>query len=86
MDDETLAMLSAMHRDPEFDPWGIWVPSSPGSPWRAVRPAGSRPPGPSMPLLWVESETAVGLRQAMARANITLGPHARWRNTADDDG
>ncbi len=41
--------------------------------WVAVRPAGSRPPGPEVPMLWVAAETAaeLGARMRVADAGMT---------------
>jgi hypothetical protein len=52
-----------MHDHPA---WAVWLPAH-GSGWTATRPAGSRPPGPNLPMLWVHADTAeqlVGLIQA----------------------
>jgi hypothetical protein len=40
--------------------WAIWLPAGSGG-WTAVRPAGSRPPGPDVPLLWAHGSTAATL-------------------------
>jgi hypothetical protein len=40
--------------------WAIWLPADGGA-WTAVRPAGSRPPGPDVPLLWAHGSTAAAL-------------------------
>jgi hypothetical protein len=68
-DAETLALLTALYRD--HPRWAIWLPL-PGGQWTAVRPAGSRPPSPQMPMLWVHADTSVDLADQMRRADETL--------------
>lgn len=46
----TLAEVVALYRD--HPRWAVWLPA-PGGGWAAVRPAGSHPPGPEVPMLWV---------------------------------
>ena len=43
-----------MHDHPA---WAVWLPAH-GTGWTAIRPAGARPPGPGLPMLWVHAETA----------------------------
>ena len=44
--------------------WAVWLPAG-GTVWTAVRPAGSRLPGPEVPLLWVNAGTAGDLGRLM---------------------
>ena len=53
--------------------WAVWLPVS-GRGWVAARPAGSRPPGPEMPMLWVIAESAADLSARMRRADAALLP------------
>lgn len=53
--------------------WAVWLPGSGGG-WAAVRPAGSRPPGPEVPMLWVRAESAGELAASMSAADTTLSP------------
>ena len=66
---ETLAVLVALYRD--HPRWAIWLPL-PGGQWTAVRPAGSRPPSMTMPMVWVRADTSVDLADRMRRADETL--------------
>lgn len=45
-----------------------------GRGWTAVRPAGSRPPGPEAPLLWVQATTTAQLDVRMHSADAGLSP------------
>jgi hypothetical protein len=71
-DTEALAVIAALHR--EHARWAVWRPQSASGRWTAVRPAGSRPPGPEVPLLWVSATTAAGLGERMREADATLKP------------
>ena len=51
--------------------WAVWVPAAAGE-WAGPRPAGSRPPGPEVPMLWVRAGTAAELGGQMARADAGL--------------
>jgi hypothetical protein len=44
--------------------WAIWLPAD-GRIWTAIRPAGSRPPTPDLPRLWVHAVTAGELGRLM---------------------
>jgi hypothetical protein len=55
----------------EHPRWAIWLPGA-GGEWVAVRPAGSRPPGQEMPMVWVRAGTAGGLAAQMVRADAAL--------------
>jgi hypothetical protein len=67
----TLAEVAVLHRD--HPRWAVWVPAV-GGEWAAVRPAGSRPPGPEVPMLWVRADTAAELGSRMSRADESLSP------------
>jgi hypothetical protein len=56
--------------------WAVWLPVG-GRGWTAVRPAGSRPPGPDVPMVWVQARTPVELEDAMRRAEARLSPDAQ---------
>lgn len=62
---ETAVLLHAHPR------WAVWLPAG-GREWTAVRPAGSIPPGPEAPMVWVHAETASGLAAMMQRADGQL--------------
>ena len=66
-----LAEVALLHRD--YPLWAVWVPAA-GGEWAAVRPAGSRPPGPEVPMLWVSAATAAELSGRMSRADAGLSP------------
>jgi hypothetical protein len=51
--------------------WAIWLPVG-GREWTAVRPAGSIPPGPEVPTIWVHAETAGQMAVLMQRADAQL--------------
>ena len=53
--------------------WAIWLPAG-GREWTAVRSAGSSPPGPEMPMIWVRAGTAGELADMMGRADSQLPP------------
>jgi len=53
--------------------WAVWLPAA-GRGWVAVRPVGSRPPGPELPMLWVVAESAADLSTRMLRADAALLP------------
>jgi hypothetical protein len=55
--------------------WAIWRPAG-SHEWTAVRPAGSSPPGPDMPMIWVRAGTAGELAGMMRRADSQLPPGA----------
>jgi hypothetical protein len=66
-----LAEVAVLQRD--HPRWAVWVPAA-GGEWAAVRPAGSRPPGPEVPMLWVYAGTAAELGGRMSRADAGLSP------------
>lgn len=72
MDAETLAVITILYQ--EHSRWAVWPPLSASGQWTAVRPAGSRPPGPEVPLLWVSAATAAGLGKRMRDADAALEP------------
>jgi hypothetical protein len=51
--------------------WAVWLPSG-GRGWVAVRPAGSRQPGPEVAMVWVRAGTAAELTAQMDRADAEL--------------
>lgn len=59
-----------------FPHWAVW-PSAGGGVWTAVRPAGSMPPGPEAPTVWVRAGTASELATLMraADAQLPLAPY-----------
>lgn len=69
---ETLAAITALLR--EHSRWAVWPPLAPYGRWTAVRVAGSRAPGPGLPLVWASAATATELGARMRRANAALGP------------
>jgi hypothetical protein len=54
-----------------FPRWAIWVPAGGGT-WTAARPAGSMPPGPEAPMVWVRAGTAGELAGLMRTADARL--------------
>jgi hypothetical protein len=54
-----------------FARWAIWVPAGDGK-WTAARPAGSMPPGPEAPMVWVRAGTAAELAGVMRTADARL--------------
>ena len=71
----TLAELVVLYRDHPL--WAVWMPAA-GGEWAAVRPAGSRPPGPEVPMLWVRAGTAADLGGRMSRADAGLSPPGQY--------
>ena len=69
-DAETLAALTAIVR--EHSRWAIWPPLMPFGQWTAVRMAGSRAPGPGLPLMRASAATATELSASMRRADAAL--------------
>jgi hypothetical protein len=51
--------------------WAVWLPAAGGG-WAAVRPVGVRPPGPKIPMLWLDADTADELRARMQHADAGL--------------
>ena len=64
---EVVALVRAYPR------WAIWLPAD-GREWTAVRPAGSMPPGPEAPMVWVRAGTAGELASRMLAADDALLP------------
>jgi hypothetical protein len=58
-----------------FPQWAVWLPAD-GGVWTAVRPAGSMPPGPEAPMVWVRAGTAGELAGLMQAADARLSPGA----------
>ena len=56
-----------------FPQWAVWLPADRGG-WAAVRPAGSMPPGPETPMVWVRAGTAAELAGMMQAADAQLPP------------
>ena len=71
----TLAEVAVLHRD--HPRWAVWVPVA-GGEWAAARPAGSRPPGPDVPMLWVRAGTAAELGGRMSRVDGGLPPSGQY--------
>ena len=70
-DSQVLAEIVWLHLDLPL--WAVWPPAD-GRGWIALRPAGSRPPGPEVPLLWVQATTVVELDARMHAADEGLSP------------
>jgi len=68
---QALAEIVSLCRDHPL--WAVW-PAVLGRGWVAVRPAGSRPPGPEVPLVWVFGETSADLAERMCVADSALMP------------
>jgi hypothetical protein len=68
-DIRVLAEVAVVLRD--HPRWAIWLAAG-GREWTAVRPAGSMPPGPEVPTVWVRAETAGQLAVMMQRADEQL--------------
>ena len=71
----TLAEVVVLYRD--HPRWAVWMPVA-GGEWAAARPAGSRPPGPEVPMLWVRAGTAADLGGRMSRADARLSPPSQY--------
>jgi hypothetical protein len=54
-----------------FPCWAAWL-SADGRTWTAARPAGSMPPGPEAPMVWVRAETVSELAERMRAADAAL--------------
>lgn len=70
-DARAIAEVVALHR--VHPQWAVWLPA-PGGQWVAARPAGSRPPGPEVAMIWVHADTATGLGARMGQADASLAP------------
>jgi hypothetical protein len=68
-DARVIAEVVALYLD--HPRWAVWLPP-PGGGWAAARPAGSRPPGPEMPMVWVHASTAAELADRMRRVDAQL--------------
>jgi hypothetical protein len=66
-----IAELVALYRN--HPRWAVWLPAE-GRQWTAVGPAGSRPPGPEVPMIWVRAGTAAELAARMRQADAALSP------------
>jgi hypothetical protein len=74
---DALAVAEAMALYRDHPQWAVWLPA-PGSGWAAVRPAGARPPGPEVPMIWVHADSADELGARMRQADSGLSPgHGR---------
>jgi hypothetical protein len=69
---EEAAQVAALLAD--HPAWAIWLPA--GREWTAVRAAGSRPPDPSLPLLWAQAATAEELAVKMLAVDEQLSAGA----------
>jgi hypothetical protein len=56
-----------------FPRWAVWVPAGSGT-WTAARPAGSMPPGPEAPMVWVRAGTAGELAGQMRTVDAQISP------------
>jgi hypothetical protein len=54
-----------------YPQWAVWLPAD-RAVWTAVRPAGSIPPGPQAPMVWVHAATADELEGLMRAADAQL--------------
>jgi hypothetical protein len=68
---EALSEIVSLCRDHPLR--AVW-PAVLGRGWVAVRPAGSRAPGPEVPLVWVFGETSADLAARMCVADSALTP------------
>ena len=68
-DAPVIAEVVALHRD--HPQWAVWLPV-PGGEWAALRPAGSQPPNPEIPMIWVRASTADGLAERMRGVDAHL--------------
>jgi hypothetical protein len=59
-----------------FPRWAVWVPAGSGM-WTAVRPAGSMPPSPEVPMVWVRAGAAGELADLMRTADAQLSRDPR---------
>lgn len=65
----TVIQAIALYR--EFPAWAVWLPHG-GRPWAGVRPASARLPGPEVPMIWVQAESAADLAARMRRSDAQL--------------
>lgn len=68
---QALAEVASLHL--RYPLWAVWLPAG-GRDWVAVRPAGSRPPGPEVPMVWVAAETAAELSARMCLVDTGFIP------------
>jgi hypothetical protein len=68
---QALAEIVSLYLDHPL--WAVWLPTE-SREWVAVRPAGSRPPAPEAPMVWVTAETPVELGKRMRVADAGLAP------------
>lgn len=59
-----------------FPRWAAWLSEGSGT-WTAARPAGSMPPGPEAPMVWVRADTAGELANLMHAADARWPTHGR---------
>jgi hypothetical protein len=76
IDAETLAAVTALYRE-HAPQWAVWPPLAAFGVWTAVRVAGSRAPGPELPMVWVTAGTATELSARMRQADGALRPPGR---------
>lgn len=69
MDARVIAEVVALCRD--HPRWAVWLAVPEGA-WAAARPAGSHPPGPGTPMIWVDGRTPAELAARMKRADVAL--------------
>lgn len=67
-----LAMAEMIVLYREFPAWAIWLPDLTRC-WTAVRVASRRPPGPELPLIWVQAATSSALADRMRSADRATG-------------
>jgi hypothetical protein len=64
--DPLIIILARLSR--AFPAWAVWLPQG-RRPWTALRPASARPPGPRLPLVWVQAATGAELAAQMRAAD-----------------
>jgi hypothetical protein len=71
-----LAVAALVMRDHPH--WAVWLPASDRD-WTAIRPAGSRPPAPDLPMIWVNAATASELASLMRSVDeqVSSAGHVR---------
>ncbi len=68
---DVIIQVVALYR--EFPAWAVWLPYRVRR-WAAVRPASARAPGPDLPMIWVQADTAAELAVRMRSADAQLTP------------
>lgn len=66
---KAVAEIIALYRD--FPAWAVWLPYR-GRGWAAVRPASARPPGPDLPMVWLQATTSAELADRMRAMDAQL--------------